>query len=288
MLLCAVNIQSVLDVKDDVPVSRNGISQIIYNRSILILTPTRALKFTAFSADRHFLWLKALSFLVHSSANQPIIPPITMNSWNDSENTTHQCGTSLRRASAKDSFHISKENACTDLGASNVDSSASAYLAGDLDEHVSDAASPPNVPRFYHGRVRSNTGSRLVRPLINSRALPPIQQVTLPQPLSHLEGSITVIQKGSAINGNDVISEIDGGMPATGGSTKTHDLVETQPTYRMEAFFEPRFSGGSFQGLPGLGQLGVIDHKDGTLLDENQRGDLLENAPETSSLFRGF
>lgn len=66
-----VTIQSVLDVKDDNP-SPKGI-QPLFNRSILILTPQRALKFTAISAERHYTWLTALSFLAHSSQAVPEI-----------------------------------------------------------------------------------------------------------------------------------------------------------------------------------------------------------------------
>ncbi|KAI9678398.1 MAG: hypothetical protein M1822_008044 [Bathelium mastoideum] len=69
-------IQSVLDVKDDTPAPKN--SGPIFNRSILILTPARALKFTAISSERHYLWLTALSFLSHHPSQRlsplPAIP----------------------------------------------------------------------------------------------------------------------------------------------------------------------------------------------------------------------
>ncbi|KAI1176603.1 hypothetical protein F4777DRAFT_265629 [Nemania sp. FL0916] len=68
-----LTIQSVLDVKDDNPIPK-GETQ-IFNRSILILTPQRALKFTAVSAERHYLWLMALSFLAHSQQAVPEITP---------------------------------------------------------------------------------------------------------------------------------------------------------------------------------------------------------------------
>ncbi|KAF3902612.1 hypothetical protein ABW21_db0208855 [Orbilia brochopaga] len=68
-------IQSVLDVKDDT-IPPRGIN--LYNRSILILTPARALKFTAATQERHYIWLMALSFLAHSSqspGNALTLPP---------------------------------------------------------------------------------------------------------------------------------------------------------------------------------------------------------------------
>lgn len=64
-----LTIQSVLDVKDDNPAPK-GCPQ-LFNRSILILTPQRALKFTATTAERHYLWLTSLSFLAHSQQAVP-------------------------------------------------------------------------------------------------------------------------------------------------------------------------------------------------------------------------
>ncbi|KAF3922012.1 hypothetical protein ABW20_dc0105562 [Dactylellina cionopaga] len=61
-------IQSVLDVKDEGPPPK-GVN--LFNRSILILTPARALKFTASSQERHYIWLMALSFLAHSAQSDP-------------------------------------------------------------------------------------------------------------------------------------------------------------------------------------------------------------------------
>ncbi len=71
-----MTIQSVLDVKDDNPTPKGQAP--VFNRSILILTPQRALKFTAVSAERHYVWLTALSFLAHSSQAVPeivAVPP---------------------------------------------------------------------------------------------------------------------------------------------------------------------------------------------------------------------
>lgn len=72
LIFFTVTIQSVLDVKDDNPPPKG--MQAVFNRSILILTPQRALKFTAVNADRHYLWLTALSFLAHSQQDVPEMP----------------------------------------------------------------------------------------------------------------------------------------------------------------------------------------------------------------------
>ncbi|CAK7246221.1 MAG: hypothetical protein STHCBS139747_007845 [Sporothrix thermara] len=71
-----LTIQSVLDVKDDNPPPK-GCGP-LFNRSILILTPQRALKFTATTPERHYLWLTSLSFLAHSQQAVPenIAPPL--------------------------------------------------------------------------------------------------------------------------------------------------------------------------------------------------------------------
>ncbi|KUI63211.1 Anucleate primary sterigmata protein A [Cytospora mali] len=67
-----LTIQSVLDVKDDNPPPKGETP--VFNRSILILTPQRALKFTAVNAERHYLWLTSLSFLAHSQQQVPDLP----------------------------------------------------------------------------------------------------------------------------------------------------------------------------------------------------------------------
>lgn len=67
-----LTIQSVLDVKDDNPPPKGHTA--VFNRSILILTPQRALKFTAVNAERHYLWLTSLSFLAHSQQQVPDLP----------------------------------------------------------------------------------------------------------------------------------------------------------------------------------------------------------------------
>ena len=286
--LFLVNIHSVLDVKDDTPMNRGATSHAVYDRSILILTPQRALKFTALSADRHYLWLKALSFLVHSSLDQPTVPLLPTMSLQDDDNTAHHNSSSFRRTSIKGSLRFGKDSAHRDLSAQVKDSGASIYLGRGLDEHVSDAASPPNVPRFYHGRVRSNTGSRLSRPSINSRAFSPSQQMSPTQPVFQYVDLSAVPQKSLALNAVDATTESSHHAAVSKGSTFAHNFFEAMPTYRMEAFVEPRLSGDSFQALPGLDRPGLLEHKGCLPVDKVQNMFLSENTPEVASLFRGF
>ncbi|OBT50941.1 hypothetical protein VE04_09653 [Pseudogymnoascus sp. 24MN13] len=102
-----LTIQSVLDVKDDnaAPKSVNN----LFNRSILILTPARALKFTATSRERHYIWLTALSFLAHSSQAIPEVmaphpPPIESGNFD----ILRQNGARLQKQPIRDSIRVAK------------------------------------------------------------------------------------------------------------------------------------------------------------------------------------
>ncbi|KIM93025.1 hypothetical protein OIDMADRAFT_138579, partial [Oidiodendron maius Zn] len=183
-----LTIQSVLDVKDDNPAPK-GVPP-LFNRSILILTPARALKFTAVSPERHYIWLTALSFLAHSSQAVPEvvaaplpIPKTTVPDFEIPRQTNR-----LRRNGIRDSIRVAKgKTASARSGPTSVHSSQqgensireteSFYSA-----HIEPAADPPVVPRFpdrdrdrgerghqppplTHTRKRSNTGGRVPPPL---------------------------------------------------------------------------------------------------------------------------
>lgn len=181
-LTSPVTIQSVLDVKDDNP-SPKGV-QPIFNRSILILTPARALKFTAVSPERHYLWLTALSFLAHSSQAVPEIVaaplPVPKPTLPDFE--IPRQGARLRKSGIRDSIRVAKgKTAAARSGPTSVASSQngdqnlpeveSFYTS--RSDYAPEAADPPVVPRFSdrggpplsHSRKRSNTGSRIPPPL---------------------------------------------------------------------------------------------------------------------------
>ena len=70
-------IKSVLDVKDTTPLHKGASHETIFDRSILILTPERALKLTAANKERHYLWLTALSFLAQSGRGPPLVPRLS-------------------------------------------------------------------------------------------------------------------------------------------------------------------------------------------------------------------
>lgn len=165
-------IQSVLDVKDDTPLPKGSSIHPEFNRSILILTPARALKFTAVSQERHYLWLTALSFLAHSNVGAPelaAIPPVPEVEPEPAPTTS----SFSRRAPIRDSVRIARDkqrpSGLSSLASGSRDASRKdvpSILGPTIttDGPMSDAADAPNIPRYsytLHGRKRSNTGPRI-------------------------------------------------------------------------------------------------------------------------------
>lgn len=160
-----MTIQSVLDVKDDNPLPKGSNPQNQFNRSILILTPQRALKFTAMTVERHYIWLTALSFLSHSAigandlATLPPVPP-------QSDYVPPPPSAALRRNPIRDSIRVAKSkprptpnnNRAFTAHASPVPVPELPTDEVDGGQPIAEAASPPNVPR--HSRKRSNTAPR--------------------------------------------------------------------------------------------------------------------------------
>ncbi|KAK8044302.1 hypothetical protein PG993_004326 [Apiospora rasikravindrae] len=189
-----LSIQSVLDVKDDNPAPK-GAGQ-LFNRSILILTPQRALKFTATSSERHYLWLTSLSFLAHSSQAvpeslspappQPLLKPTSAPAYEPPVTRT-------KKATIRDSIRITKgkhpelarpvplpvsSEQVEDELMFKPEALRTLNHARDLSM---DVAEPPFIPRYnersservheranqvvLHGRKRSNTGGHIPPPL---------------------------------------------------------------------------------------------------------------------------
>ncbi|KAI1773358.1 hypothetical protein F4818DRAFT_105522 [Hypoxylon cercidicola] len=188
-------IQSVLDVKDDNPPPK-GTAQ-IFNRSILILTPQRALKFTATTAERHYLWLTSLSFLAHSQQDVPeIIPTAAPPKIGPTPVPDFEVPqTKAKRPGIRDSIRLTKGKHPS-MMASRHDHTTNTNQLDDalssiqeafppMPTHERDlsreAAEPPFIPRFHershdrvheranqvvlHGRKRSNTGGHVPPPL---------------------------------------------------------------------------------------------------------------------------
>jgi hypothetical protein len=137
-----------------------------FNRSILILTPQRALKFTATSQDRHYVWLTALSFLSHSplGVNEltAIPPPPPLPEHEILPAQPPSLAGSLRRRPIRDSIRLTKGNRPTGQRSFTTDGSMPVQdsrppTRGYYDP-TQDPALPPTIPR--HSRKRSNTAPR--------------------------------------------------------------------------------------------------------------------------------
>ncbi|KAG4029581.1 hypothetical protein MFRU_015g01190 [Monilinia fructicola] len=180
-----LTIQSVLDVKDDNPPPKG--SGGLFNRSILILTPARALKFTAVSRERHYLWLTALSFLAHSSQAVPDVitphaastlsvkpPPLPDFQKPGRMQKTHKIRDSIKVAKGKNNLNRTAPSS-TYSSSQQTDTNTSVRDNDSFytNSHSvrSDPAEAPFIPRFSergmngHGRKRSNTGSHIPPPL---------------------------------------------------------------------------------------------------------------------------
>ncbi|KAJ5117076.1 hypothetical protein N7448_004023 [Penicillium atrosanguineum] len=150
-------IQSVLDVKDDNPLPKGAGYPAPFNRSILVLTPQRALKFTALTVERHYVWLTALSFLSHSSIGLHELAALPPAPQEEASPTIPQA--SLRRNPIRDSIRVAKGRPRPmPKGKRSFPGTAMPELPPDGLDMAADA---PHVPRFSkHNRKRSNTAPR--------------------------------------------------------------------------------------------------------------------------------
>ncbi|KAG9238128.1 hypothetical protein BJ875DRAFT_437805 [Amylocarpus encephaloides] len=265
-----LTIQSVLDVKDDNPPPKGAPG--VFNRSILILTPSRALKFTAVSAERHYVWLTALSFLAHSSQEVPEIvqPAITMPPPTI-PNFEPPRGNMLRRNPIRDSIRVAKgKTSSARSGPASVHSSHYAVTEQSIREQDSFSSSrdiasadPPIVPRFTergdrghgggppltHSRKRSNTGSRVPPPLS-------FRGFSGPASAGHAPTSSTAGMSIGTTGSSDIYnsqppSSVSGYTGVSGRSSVRTSDASNRPgavvnnffdavgTMRMEAFISP-------------------------------------------------
>ncbi|TVY90881.1 Anucleate primary sterigmata protein A, partial [Lachnellula willkommii] len=248
----------------------------IFNRSILILTPARALKFTAVSAERHYVWLTALSFLAHSSqavpeivqaplpAPQPVIPNFEVP----------QGGARLRRNGIRDSIRVAKGKTSTarsgptsvhssQYGGTNHSIREVESIHSSRTDPIPMAADPPFVPRFSergshgpplsHNRKRSNTGSRIPPPL-SFRGFSSPTGTGGHAPTSSTAGMSVGTNGSSDIYQSQPASSVSAGytgMSVSGRSSVRTSDASNRPvnnffdavgTMRMEAFISPMAS----------------------------------------------
>ncbi|KAL8710847.1 MAG: hypothetical protein Q9220_004650 [cf. Caloplaca sp. 1 TL-2023] len=252
-------IQSVLDVRDETPMPKNAGTQRTCGRSILILTPQRALKFTAPSRERHYIWLTALSFLSHSPLvleDLAAIPPAPSAEY---QLPPPQGGKGARQ-SPRDSISMVKSKERPGLhprlftaptGKRSGDGTMEGYGHDGANDSASEAAEPPQIPRMSnHNRKRSNTGPR---PSFQSafHSFPAHLGRPSSQSVKHPR-----LREGSAGGQWDVPSNNGEGLMMTRHMSETaaatppgairNDFFDAVGTVRMEAFVD-KAAGPSIQ-----------------------------------------
>lgn len=257
-------IKSVLDVRDDNPMPKGSISGAHFNRSILILTPQRALKFTALTQDRHFVWLTALSFLSHSPLGMNDInamPPPPEDNASQSNDRQASLAGSFRRRPIRDSIRIAKgPKPQQSIRSFTTDNS---YMQQQYDQQneyydpANDSALPPTIKR-YHNRKRSNTAPRV--PPSSFRGFTSRDVVpSLPGPGSYATSTAVTSATGSdrglytpSLGIPSMASSRRGSEASTAGRPMPHQLYhETKNMVRIDAFVEAKQP--PFAPRPGYG-----------------------------------
>lgn len=270
-----MTIQSVLDVKDDNAPPKGTVS--IFNRSILILTPQRALKFTAVNAERHYLWLTALAFLAHSQQAVPdmispaALPPLGPTAAKLAPNFGPPPSKS-KKPGIRDSIMLKKGKAPAvpqnaPLPTNQLEEAFTfkpdtfAETVGHQRDLSRDVAEPPFVPRFHerstervheranqvvlHGRKRSNTGGHTGPPLSFRGFSSPIQSSYHNSTNSTAGNSVITTgsseQYQASSNGHSTwaMSTVGSQRTSEASSRPGNNFFEAIGTVRMEAFISP-------------------------------------------------
>lgn len=257
-----VTIQSVVDVHDDTPMPKNSDPQSAFGRSILILTPQRALKFTATNQARHEVWLTALAFLSESGMETDglaSIPPIPRHDVRHPPSPGSLVG--FRRPTVGDSMGISNLKGRPGLTGGRAHSHPLEIPRGPAhfgtddgygdDDATSGAAEPPHVPRlssYAQARKRSSTGPRAAAPTTSasfSSGAAILSPFNLKVNASHDGHSAFPFGSGLHEIGQS-IAQGNESMP-----TIRNNFFDAVGTVRMEAFVE---TGERTKGPPSPGQ----------------------------------
>ncbi|TKA66296.1 hypothetical protein B0A55_10890, partial [Friedmanniomyces simplex] len=248
-----LTIQSVLDVQDNTALPKGGELSSAFNRSILILTPQRALKFTTISHTRHELWMNALSFLAQSGrlpAQFPAVPtapsrPTPPIPPQEPMSIKRQRSPSFGRATIRDSVRLAKgRRPDTQRSVTQPTGMGSElYIDGEPRDSADAGADFPSIPRLYittsrHQRKRSNTSPRLPAPLhtlrsMSSSAIPSSAASSRLHPLSTTGSSAARTSSSKSGSRQDSIN-----------SPVRPNFFEAVGTVRMEAFVDPNVRDG--------------------------------------------
>lgn len=262
-----------------------------FNRSILILTPQRALKFTATSQERHYVWLTALSFLSHSpfSVNEltAVPPPPPPPDHEMLHAPAPSLAGSLRRRPIRDSIRLTKSSIRGGPGQRSFTTDGSLPVQDsrpptrDYYDPTLDPALPPTIPR--HSRKRSNTAPRAPPSSFRSFSTRDVTP-SIPEPGSTYSQSVhsTAVYSSDrglytpslgmqSIESSRRGSEASGsGRPPLPGVFLDHNQIATM---RMDAFIEHKQSTSS--GRPSFNALrsaGQSKRRDGGYWDMDPPG----------------
>lgn len=234
-----VVINSVLDVKDDGPLPKGAAPENVFDRSILILTPERALKFTTSTMERHYLWLTALSFLAQSGRGPPQVPRIPPN-LEATPTKKRRPSLGIRNAARKDSVRHAKPV----KHRVSITAPPMPLIPGQSIEEERELIPPPTaegpvIPRSSfqrHRRQRSNTNPGLPPTVFAGMR-------SLTSPLNSLTGSVA--PSGPPFPSpykQSFSSEFNGTVLES--SPEGSNFFEAMGTVRMEAFVDPTYNDG--------------------------------------------
>lgn len=234
-----MSIQSVLDVPDLTALPRNPELGAAWNRSILILTPERALKFTATTQERHRLWMAALAFLAQSQSQAQTPqdlnsfprtvkapPPVPTTSFDGVPIKRHRAP-SFGKSTVRDSIRLAK----------GKKHESSKYADVNYESGREEGADFPSVPRLYittsrHQRKRSYTN-------------PGVQASS--DKFRSLTSSAVQSSHGGSTNGSSYrpsASSKSGSRRDSIASPDRPNFFEAVGTVRMEAFVDPNVRDG--------------------------------------------
>lgn len=247
-------IQSVLDVRDPSAVPKPADLPTAFDRSILVLTPARALKFTATTRERHTLWITALSFLAQSNSSHTLpaqMPRAPADPTPPIPALYAPTPSSFGRATVRDSVHVAQARRRPELlqSASHPTTATTTRGSNDIDED--EGAAFPTIPRLYisttrHQRKRSNTGTSIASP-----------RLPLPQQLRSFSSSALTSSNTSRLQASSSSNTSRFHAPSSSSNSNKHgpggsslaspvnaNFFEAIGTVRMEAFVDPNVRDG--------------------------------------------
>ena len=284
-----------MDVVDDTPLPKGAELRSAHKRSILILTPERALKFTTISQERHDMWMTALSFLAESGRlpsqipQMPAMPPPVPNlPAYEPPPIKRNRSPSFGRVNVRDSIRLAKgKRIDMQRNIPQQDTGPVRAMAALEGSKQNESADFPAIPRLYigtsrHQRKRSNTSPRLPPPLsglrsFSSSAVPSTASSAL-NPTSAHSSSVRQYRPSN--------SSKSGSRRDSLASPDRPNFFEAVGTVRMEAFVDPNVRDGVLyvpapppppmnahssrrRGISNLSQSTVDKRRAGYVFDDN-------------------